>query len=237
VSEELDHLWALSGLDEKASALKADLARFPAERKTVEDRLAGERVHLEALKSRIAELQKARRTLEKEIETFADQERKYLGQQGMVKTNAEFQALTHEIAQARQKRSDVETGVLLKMEDEEKAAAEKPAVEAALKRAEQDVAERVARIETDEAALRGRLAAIERERVEHMETLDALTRTRYERTHVMRDGRAVVAIRDGSCGGCFRRQPPQQLADARRRDRVLMCDGCGRLVVWPPDAA
>jgi predicted nucleic acid-binding Zn-ribbon protein len=237
MSDEIDHLWALHGLDEKASTLKAELAKFPAERRTVELRLAGERVHLESLKARIAELQKTRRALEKEIETFADQERRFLSQQAMVKTNAEFQALSHEIALAKKKKSDVETGVLLKMEEEEAVHAEKPAVEAALKKAEQEVAERVARVTADEASVRERLEAVERERTAHLDQLVAMTRTRYERTHVMRDGRAVVPVRDGSCGGCFRKQPPQMLSDARRRDRVLMCDGCGRLLVWPPDAA
>ena len=46
-----------------------------------------------------------------------------------------------------------------------------------------------------------------------------------------------MAILKGACGGCFRNQPPQLLQDARRRDRLLVCEGCGRLLVWPPDAA
>ncbi len=236
MSEEIDHLWALHGLDEQAVGLRAELGRFPAERAAAEQRLSAERSRVDSLKARGAEVLKARRTLEKEIEALADQERKFLGQQGMVKTNAEFQALTHEIARTRQKRSDVETDVLLKMEEEERVATEKPAAESALRDAEQRVAARVAAIEGEESALRERLAAIDAERAAHLEPLGAQTRARYERIHLMREGRAVVAIRDGSCGGCFRRQPPQSLLDAKRRERALPCDGCGRLLVWPPDA-
>lgn len=237
MSDEIDRLWALHGLDEQVSSLKNDLARFPAERQAAEQRLASDRARLEVVKGRMAELQKARRALEKDIESLGEQERKFLGQQAMVKTNAEFQALTHEIALTRQKRSDLETGVLLKMEEEEAAAAEKPKAEAALKEAEADVAGRVARVDAEESTLRERLAALEAERAAHMSGLPAVTRTRYERVLQMRDGKAVVPLREGSCGGCFRKQPPQALVDARRRDRVLSCDGCGRLVVWPPDQA
>jgi len=43
-----------------------------------------------------------------------------------------------------------------------------------------------------------------------------------------------MPIVKGACGGCFRAQPPQVLQEARRRDRMLSCDGCGRLMVLPP---
>jgi uncharacterized protein len=237
MSDEIDRLWSLHGLDEQVVTLKAELARFPVERQAAEQRLAADRARVEAVKTRMAELQKARRALEKDIEATGETERKFLSQQAMVKTNAEFQALTHEIAQIKQKRSDLETSVLLKMDEEERAAAEKPAAEAALRDAEADVASRVARVDGEERALRERLDALEAERAQHVSGLPPTTRARYERVHLMREGRAVVALREGSCGGCFRKQPPQALVDAKRRDRVLSCDGCGRLVVWPPDQA
>jgi predicted nucleic acid-binding Zn-ribbon protein len=47
----------------------------------------------------------------------------------------------------------------------------------------------------------------------------------------------VVPIVKTACGGCFRTQPPQVLQEARRHDRVLVCDGCGRLLVMPPEGA
>jgi predicted nucleic acid-binding Zn-ribbon protein len=237
MSDEIDRLWSLRGLDEQAVGLQAELARFPAERRAVEQRLTEERARLESLKKRIADVQHERRQIEKDIEVLAEQERRFLGQQAMVKTNAEFQALTHEIASTRARRSDLETGVLLKYEDEEKAAAEKPKAEGALKQAEGEGAARLARVDAEEAALRERLGALHARRAELIAGLSAGTRTRYERIHQMRDGRAVVEIRDGSCGGCFRKQPPQVLVDARRRDRLLACDGCGRLMVWPPETA
>jgi predicted nucleic acid-binding Zn-ribbon protein len=76
---------------------------------------------------------------------------------------------------------------------------------------------------------------IEARREKHVGGLPPATRSRYERIVQSRDGRAVVAILKGACGGCFRNQPPQVLQDARRRDRLLTCEGCGRLVIWPPD--
>ena len=63
------------------------------------------------------------------------------------------------------------------------------------------------------------------------------TRSRYERIRGSREGRAVVPIIKGACGGCYRGQSPQTLQEARRGDRILLCDGCGRMLIWPPEGA
>jgi len=68
-----------------------------------------------------------------------------------------------------------------------------------------------------------------------MAPIPASTRVRYERVHQMRGGLAAVAIVKGACGGCYRGQPPQVLQEARKRDRVIICEGCGRLLIWPPE--
>ena len=68
MTEELAHLWALRGLDESRGALRAALARFPAERVGLERRVSAERARLEALKTRLGEIQLKRRQLEKDID-------------------------------------------------------------------------------------------------------------------------------------------------------------------------
>jgi predicted nucleic acid-binding Zn-ribbon protein len=60
-------------------------------------------------------------------------------------------------------------------------------------------------------------------------------RPRYEKLRAGRAGRAVVAIENGACGGCHRGLPPAVLQEARRREKLLVCDGCGRLLLLPPE--
>jgi predicted nucleic acid-binding Zn-ribbon protein len=235
VTEELEHLWALRGLDDSLGVLRAALARFPAERAGLERRVTAERARLEALKTRLGEMQLKRRQLEKDIEAAASEERKYQTQLFSVKKNEEYTALLHEIAAVKAKRSDVETEVLMLLEDEERAARERPLIEQAMQAAEREAAERKASIAEEESRDRARLEALEAERATHLGALPAPTRTRYERIHGSREGRAVVPIAKGACGGCFRAQPPQVLQEAKRGDRLLTCDGCGRLLIWPPE--
>jgi predicted nucleic acid-binding Zn-ribbon protein len=237
MSDELDRLWALKDLDERASVLKAELKRFPELRATLERAVAEQSAKLEKQRGQVGANQVKRRELEREIEALTTQERKFLSQTSAVKKNEEYRALLDEIAGVKRKRSDLETEVLMTFEVEERLSGDRAVAERALQSAQREAAERTKQIDAEEGADRERLAAIEAERAKHIAALPAPTRARYERIASSRDGRAVMAILKGACGGCFRNQPPQLLQDARRRDRLLVCEGCGRLLIWPPDAA
>lgn len=237
MSDEIDHLWALKELDEQLVEAKAALVRFPEQRRALEARAASERVNLDALQAKVAEAQKKRRELEREVEATGEQERKFSAQLPMVKKNEEYQALLHQIAGVKTRRSEIETQVLLQMDAEEGLAREKPAVEQALKLAEAELAGRRAEIDAAEAAAQAHVAGIQARRDARIAPLPAQTRARYERVHQQRAGLAAVAIIKGACGGCYRGQPPQVLQEARKRDRVITCEGCGRMLIWPPDGA
>ena len=237
MNDELQALWALRELDDRLVAMQAALARFPAQRQTAEQRIAGDRTRLEALKQELGGFQIRRLQLEKDIETLAAEERKFQGQLPLIKKNEEYTALLHEIAGAKQKRSDSETDLLVLMEEEERRQAEKPVLEKALAAVEAGTASRLQALGVEEQVERDRVAVIEAERAGQVARLPAGTRTRYERIRAGKDGRAVMPIVKGACGGCYRGQPPQVLQEARRGDRLLICDGCGRMLIWPPDAS
>lgn len=235
MTEEIQTLWALRELDERLVVLQAALKRFPAQREAVEKRLAGDRVHLEALKKELSEFRLKRGLMEKDIEALTAEERKFQGQLPMVKKNEEYTALLHEIAGAKKKRSDKETDLLMLMDAEEKKAGEKPVLEKALAGFEAEAKTKLATLEAEDQAERAQVTAVEAERATLTAKLPAGTRTRYERIRASLEGRAVMPIQKGACGGCFRAQPPQMLQEARRGDRLLYCDGCGRILIWPPD--
>jgi len=237
VSVELDLLWNLRGLDEQLVVVERALRSFPEQRGAIERRLAGARTRLEQLRTELVELQKKRRTLEQEIGGLHEVERKFQSQLFSIKKNEEYTALLHEIEGTRQRRSDLETEVLLGLEAEDRAQAARASLERELAAAEREGAERLSRLEAEELEQREEAERLEGERRRHLEGLAPALRGRYERIRGSREGRAVVPILKGACGGCFRAQPPQVVQEARRRDRVLTCEGCGRLLLWPPEVA
>jgi hypothetical protein len=237
VTAEIDRLWALKGLDEQLVEARTALARFPEQKRALETRAADERRKLDGLQSRIADAQKRRRELERDVESATEKERKFQAQLPMVKKNEEYQALLHEIAAAKSQRSEIETQVLLQMDTEDGLGREKPVVEKALKTAEADLNARRSEIEAAEGAAQERVNQIQSARAEQMTGLPAQMRSRYERAHQSLAGVAVVPIVKNACGGCYRAQPPQTVQEARKRDRLITCEGCGRLLVWPPEGA
>ncbi len=237
VSEDIDRLWTLRGLDEELATLNAALRRFPGERAAIEQRLSMERGRVVQAKAHFTELQKKRREVEQQIAGVTETERKFQGQLPLVKKNEEYKALQHEIDAARKRRSDLETEVLLQLEAEDRELSERPVLERALAAAEKESAGRLELIASEERVDRERAAALEAERRQHAEGLSPILRARYERIRASLDGRALVPILKGACGGCFRGQPPQVVQEARKRDRVLICDGCGRMLLWPPETA
>lgn len=238
MTEEMQTLWSLHELDEQLVIAREALSKHPEERAGIERRLTEERIHLETHKQALHDHQLKHRELEKDIAALEVEERKYQSQLPMVKKNEEYQALLHEISLAKAKRSERETDLLVRMEEESRLAGQRPGIEQALKKVEQETAARLAQIAADEQRQKDAVDVLEARRQDLAARLPANTRTRYERIRGSRGGRAVVPILPkGACGGCFRGQPPQVLQEARRGDRVLLCDGCGRMMVWPPEGA
>ena len=237
MNEELQRLWRLRELDEVAVAARSALSKYPGQKGSLEGRVMTEKARLAAHAKAADDLMKARRKLEQDIEAVTVQQRQFESRQPLVKTNDEFRALNLEVEVCKGRRSELETQVLVRFEEEEALARQKPLLEGALKEAESERGGRVKQIEVDEAAATARLAAIEAERQTEMLALPAATRARYERILTSREGRAVVPLNKSACGGCYRSQPPQMLQEIRRADRMLICEGCGRILILPPEDA
>lgn len=54
---------------------------------------------------------------------------------------------------------------------------------------------------------------------------------RYVRRMQGRDGRGVAMLRDGVCDGCFGQLPAALAAEVSRRQTVVKCTGCGRVII------
>jgi predicted nucleic acid-binding Zn-ribbon protein len=94
-----------------------------------------------------------------------------------------------------------------------------------------------AKLDAESATLRAEIAALDARRAEVEAKLAPAARARYEKLRAGRAGRAVAAVTNGACGGCFHGLSPAALQEARRREKLLTCDGCGRLLVMAPEGA
>ena len=235
MTEELRQHWDLHEIDEQAVTREAALAKHPEQRRATESRLATARSALAALDHRVAESAKRRRVLDAEIAAYDAQQKHFEQQRLAVTDQKQYEAVEHEIAAVRAKRDRLETEALERLEAEEREEAARPEKAHAFERAQTEGAAVFARLDAEEKTLRAEIAALDARRALVAANLAAPARSRYERLRAGRAGRAVSAVMNGACGGCFRGLPPAALQEARRREKLLVCDGCGRLLVMPPE--
>ena len=235
MNDELLQHWALRSLDDEAARLASELGRLPALRRTHEARVAAARRALAACDGLEASASQKRRALERDIATFDAQEKRFEQQLAAVTDQKQFEAVQHEIAAVRAKRSDIETTALEQLEIEERSTAERPSLLTTLDRATQDAANANAAWDAEEEGSRERTAELDAQREAIAANLASAARSAYLRLRGARDGRAIAAIENGACGACFHSLSPHAAQEARKRERLLSCDGCGRLLLLAPE--
>lgn len=236
MTEELRLHWALHEIDEQAVVREHALAQHPEQRRLVAARVAAAQQALTALDQRVADSAKRRRVLDGEIAAFDVQQKRFETQLQSVTDQKQFEAVRHEIEAVRAKRDVLETEALERLEAEEQETAKRPERETALTRAQGEAAAVTTRLDAESATLRTELAALEAQRADTVARLEPVARNRYERLRTGRAGRAVAGIVQQACGACHHALPPASLQEAKRRERLVACDGCGRLLLLAPDA-
>lgn len=195
-------------------------------------------VHQELLddeERRLAELRLDRRAAEKEIEDAKTKRRNFESAQFKIKNNQEYQANLREIENMKERVSLYDgraLEILMQEEEVQKEIDRLKGIVADEKRKHDGVADRLkAELETVQAAL----SAKEAERQAAVDRLSGPLRTKYERIRRSKGDLAIVGVEAGACGGCGYALPPQRLQEIRKNRDVILCEGCGRILVAPTD--
>ena len=228
---DLERLVRAQEHDRALADVRQRIDRLAPRKKAADDLVAGAKKAIADAEERAKAVALAKRTAEKDAETLAEQERKFQTQLTQVKKNEEYSALLHEIEAAKKRRSERETLVLEKMDEEGKVAEALAAAKASLASAEKEAAKLREVIAADEATLRGEEGGYEARRDAALGQLPPNLRTRYEKLLVAKKGRAVSELAGDVCSACGAHLPPQKAIAVRRGDSVVDCPDCGRILV------
>ncbi len=217
VDSELDHL----------AKLRGDL---PNEIGDLEDEKSGLDTRLENYAQEAQDHAIALKQLENDIRDSENLIRKYTEQQNTVRNNREYDALTKEIEAQRQRIIDAQGRI------DEMKAAEAPRLQAI-----DEARVRLEELDTLLREKRGQLSHVlddtrleqeelEKRRATAAEAVDERYLRAYNRLRTrMRDGRAVVPLERGAASGYA--VPPQRQVDVRQRNRIIVCENTGRIIV------
>jgi predicted nucleic acid-binding Zn-ribbon protein len=237
MNADLERVIALQRLDSAADAARRTLADEPDHEKALAARLEAATKCLATAKERLAENQRARRAIEKDVAVQQGRLSKFRETAMAVKTNQEFHAVQKEIGFAQGAIKTLEDQVLERMIEADELAA-------ALRKAEADLSSAQKTIDADRRAmtaehgeLQTSLERITRERAEIVTALDKQVLLAFEQIARKRNGVAVAEARDGVCTICHVRLRPQVFNTVRRNEAIVQCDSCNRILFFVPAPA
>jgi predicted nucleic acid-binding Zn-ribbon protein len=225
-------LLKLQELDDQIDRLKAEEESIPKKKTDLEEGLEAHRAAVEAAKQESVELAKKRKELEIDLEEGNTKKDRFKHQLYQVKSNREYEALQHEISALEEKNSGLEDKILEIMDKSEEISRKIAEEEEKLKSEISNVGQEQARLDSKQNDLAQKIAIKADERKRLVMDMDAALLKRYDRIRESKGGVAVTTVNTGACGGCFRRIPPHEMQNLKRDDRIITCEGCGRILIW-----
>jgi len=233
--EVIEKLLVLQDRDRNLIRTEAELESIEPEKQMALRKCEGSLKALEAAKARAAEIETRRKEFELEVQSYNEKIAKYSTQQLETKKNEEYQALTREIEGCQQKISDIETEILLLMDEAEEAAEAVKKAQAEADEVKRMVDAQVADLDARQKNLEKRLEELEAERDKLAAEVDERTLARYERLLKLRGESVVVGIEHSACGGCHVKLPAQVVLATKADKELTACPHCSRLLYFTAD--
>ena len=232
IEGKLRSIYELQLIDSKIDRLRTIRGELPLEVSDLEDIVTGLETRLNNVTTEVQEMENQIDEKKQAIKDFTANIKKYESQQGKVRNNREYDAITKEIEfqnleiQLAEKRSkEAKAGVSLKSDLLEKSKTEFEERSKDLKVKKSELDEIIAETEKEEVDLL-KESEIASAKIEDR-LLNAYKRIRAN----TRNGLAVVTVDRDACGGCFNKIPPQRQLDIRTNKKIIVCEHCGRVLV------
>ena len=236
MNDSLLHLYELQKVDRQLDDLVESRGELPDRVNEMRGQANDQRHQVEQVRNDIKELETTSKKLADESADLREKVDRYKAQQFDVKTTREYDAITFQLEDGQRRlHTNIESvgrmGVeleQLKM-DEQQMSQDLNEMERELDEAETALNELLANTEEEEKQLLSR-------REELAKKVQPYHMTIYNRVRPAKAGIAVVAIKNGVCGGCYNAVPRQLALELRKGDKHAVCEYCGRIIVGEPIA-
>lgn len=231
IADKLITLLELQDIDSKLDQLRKLRGDLPEEVKDLEDEVIGYETRVQKFQ---AEIETFKEEIERHVANKKDADKlilKYKDQRMNVRNNREFDAISKELElqeleiQLSDKRiREADYRIAMKQADIDDTNDAKAKRIDVLEQKRQELDKLVTESQEEEEKL---LKQSEKQ----AKKVDERLLKAYQRIRGgAKNGLAVVAVDRGACGGCFNVVPPQRQADIMDKQKIIICEHCGRIL-------
>lgn len=236
IDEKLNLLAKLQEIDSDMDAIERLKGELPEEIEDLEDRLVGYTTRISRIDEEIKEIKNEVSTYKVIIDEAKELIQKYTAQQKGIRNNREFDALTKEIElqkleiklsekKIKENKEVIKEKEISIKETNKLIKAQKGDIEAKKKELDQITKDN----EKQEKKFSNARKKIEDKLDKQL--LDSYTNLRNN----LRNKLAVIIVHREACGGCFNIVTPQRQVDIRARNKIMVCEHCGRIIAGIDD--
>jgi len=229
--ESLYDLLALQEVDNDIDKLRRHKRDYPIRIKELRDQIAALKEDRRSKEERLAEREGAFRHFQQQLQAAKDDLAKHQERLLQIKTNREYDAVQQEIVALQHAADEYEVEMLKVDEEANNLRRELQDEEAAYREKNEEHEREIADLEEKTRVIDDEVAKTMERRRGAAEKLSPRMLTVYDR---VRRGRpvAVVRVMRRACSGCWRSLPPQRINELRMSNHMVVCEGCGRILVW-----
>jgi predicted nucleic acid-binding Zn-ribbon protein len=235
MSNAIGILRELHRLRRHIKGLQEEINRVPIKIRAQQAKLTRQEDEVKAAQDALKHTKTGIRENEVTLKQTHQQIAKYEGQLREITSKKEYDALQHEIADARKKCGQIEDVILEGMAKAEEEAVRIPNLEKALKAGKDDLAdfeksskERVAMLTEELQRTQAQLKEVEA-------TLPEDVRPTYQRLVTQRGEEALSLAVNNTCSACHSEMTAQQRNDLMA-GRLVLCKSCGRIIYLADEA-
>jgi predicted nucleic acid-binding Zn-ribbon protein len=231
IADKLVTLLELQEIDSRLDQLRKLRGDLPEEVKDLEDEVIGIETRINKFQ---VEINSFREEIGRHVQNKKEAEKlilKYKDQQMNVRNNREFDAISKELElqeleiQLSEKRiRESEYKISLKDTEIDSTTASKGRRADVLEQKRQELDKLVNDSQEEEEKL------IKQSDKQAKKVEDRLLKAYIRIRGGAKNGLAVVAVDRGACGGCFNVVPPQRQADIMDKQKIIICEHCGRIL-------
>jgi predicted nucleic acid-binding Zn-ribbon protein len=238
IEEDLKNLLLLWAVDKKVFELKQTRRDLPQRIQALHDALAREKTAADKARAEILSVEaQIKDTQESVIHESAALEESGT-RLGAITTNREYDAVHLEIAAHKKNIDNAGARVLHLQQMVENLRKDAEEAEAAFESVRAEIEPVLETLSAELGGIEDRIAEEAQKGEEPRALISKKTLSVYDRTVLRRGTPHVIALVNHAhkaCDICARTQTPQRVIEVGKKRQVMLCEGCGSLLVWRDD--